>query len=404
MTGEQLRKSVLEKLLDGKYKHIELFSIVKIFNGNSINENEKKQNYVGLENGYNYIATKDINFDTTIDYNNGVKIPFSKSKEFRIAHKGTPLLCIEGGSAGRKIGILQEDVCFGNKLCAFEIKNIKDINPEYLFYFLQSPKFLKIFKLNTSGIIGGVSINKIKTFEIPLPSLTEQERIVKRIKKFEPFIAEYGKLEKELTTLNETLPERLRKSILQSAVQGKLLEKSSEWQTVCLKDIITLLSGRDLDPHFYNDKNKGIPYIIGASNIVKEHILVNRWTENPKVISELGDLLITCKGTVGSMAFNNLGDIHIARQIMACRCKDNIIAEFLKIFLYTYTDTLNANAKSMIPGISRKDILKAEINLPPLAEQKRIVAKVKKYEALIDGLAKIINTDTSKKRIRKIKD
>ena len=99
-----------------------LSTIANIFNGDSINEQEKAQKYYGQAIGYNYIGTKDVNFNHTINYNNGVKIPYDTS--FKIAHKNTPLLCSEGGSAGRKIGILEEDVCFGNKLCAFETYSI----------------------------------------------------------------------------------------------------------------------------------------------------------------------------------------------------------------------------------------------------------------------------------------
>ena len=71
-----------------------------------------------MKDGYDYIGTKDVGFDQKIDYNNGVRIPFDEPK-FKYAEAGTPLLCIEGGSAGRKIGLLDRKVCFGNKLCAF---------------------------------------------------------------------------------------------------------------------------------------------------------------------------------------------------------------------------------------------------------------------------------------------
>ena len=50
-------------------------AIANIFTGNSINETEKQRKYVGLSNGYNYIATKDVSFEHTIIYENGVKIP-----------------------------------------------------------------------------------------------------------------------------------------------------------------------------------------------------------------------------------------------------------------------------------------------------------------------------------------
>ena len=194
-------------------------SIAEIFTGNSINEDEKQKKYTGLTSGYNYIGTKDVCFDHTINYNNGVKIPFEQSN-FRIAHKFTPLLCIEGGSAGRKIGILQEDVCFGNKLCAFESFGI---DSKYIYYFLQNPSFTKVFKEKTTGIIGGVSVNTLKHMLFAIPPLSEQSRIVAEIEKYEPLIAEYDKLEQQATKLDDEIYDKLKKSILQYAIQGKLV-------------------------------------------------------------------------------------------------------------------------------------------------------------------------------------
>ena len=198
-----------------------LETIANIFTGNSINEQEKTQKYMGLSNGYNYIGTKDVDFNHTINYINGVKIPFNT--QFKIAHNGTPLLCIEGGSAGRKIGILNQDVCFGNKLCAFEVYLI---NSKYVYYFLQSPQFIDVFKSNTTGIIGGVSVNTIKSLFFTLPPIAEQERIVAEIEKHEPLIAEYDKLEQQKTKLDNEIYGKLKKSILQYAIQGKLVPQN----------------------------------------------------------------------------------------------------------------------------------------------------------------------------------
>ena len=191
-----------------------LSTIANIFNGDSINEQEKAQKYYGLAVGYNYIGTKDVNFNHTINYNNGVKIPYDTS--FKIAHKNTPLLCIEGGSAGRKIGILEEDVCFGNKLCAFETYSINSV---YLFYFLQCSEFVQIFKHNTQGIIGGVSINTIKKLPFLLPPLEEQKRIVKRI---DELFAWVDIIEQNQADI-DALYDEFRKRTLTLAIQGKLV-------------------------------------------------------------------------------------------------------------------------------------------------------------------------------------
>ena len=100
-----------------------------------------------------------------------------------------------------------------------------------------------------------------------------------------------------------------------------------------------------------------------------------------------GDLLITCKGTVGAMAFNVVGDIHIARQIMAIS-SESICLNYVKVFLEASVSSLKAAANSMIPGIDRKTMLLRPIPLPPLAEQKRIVAKIEELLPLIDRYEK----------------
>ena len=58
---------------------------------------------------------------------------------------------------------------------------------------------------------------------IPLPPLAEQKRIVAKIEELEPLVKQYGEVETELSTLNDSFPEQLKKSILQYAIQGKLI-------------------------------------------------------------------------------------------------------------------------------------------------------------------------------------
>jgi len=164
------------------WRWLRLVDCANMYTGNSIPEATKKAKYMGLSEGYNYIATKDVGFDYVIDYDNGVKIPKDEPK-FKYAYKDASLLCIEGGSAGRKIGYLEETVCFGNKLCAF---HPIVINSKYLYYYLQSPTFTDIFKDNITGIIGGVGINKLRSMIIPIPSLEEQERIVDKLEQLLP--------------------------------------------------------------------------------------------------------------------------------------------------------------------------------------------------------------------------
>ena len=147
------------------------------------------------------------------------------------------------------------------------------------------------------------------------------------------------------------------------------------WCTTHLKNIINLTSGTDLKPTEYNDKNGDIPYITGASNFVGGELIINRFTSFNKRNSSINDILITCKGTIGKICYNSIGDIHIARQIMAI--KPFIKKEFIVLFLENEIYKIKKEARSIIPGIDRESILNRVIPLPSENEMGKIIEKTK---------------------------
>ena len=115
-----------------------------VFNGNSINAKVKREHFTDVSEGYPYIATKDIGFDSVVDYQNGIIIPLSQADKFKKANTGNILICAEGGSAGRKIAFLQNKVCFVNKLFAIEPNN--ELDNRFFYYWCKSPIFQEYFK------------------------------------------------------------------------------------------------------------------------------------------------------------------------------------------------------------------------------------------------------------------
>ena len=160
------------------------------------------------------------------------------------------------------------------------------------------------------------------------------------------------------------------------------------WVWTNLEEILELVSGQDFSPEKYNDNALGIPYIIGASNIENEQLVINRWTECPSVYSYLNDLLVVCKGAgVGKMAINNMGTAHIARQIQAVRtCTNYINVKYIKAVVKNNIESIISKANGLIPGLKRELLLSLQIPLPPLAEQKRITAEIERWFALIDQI------------------
>lgn len=163
------------------------------------------------------------------------------------------------------------------------------------------------------------------------------------------------------------------------------------WAFIRLKTAWKLISGRDLSPSEYNDKNDGIPYITGASNFKNGHISLVRWTPVPQVITRRGDLLLTCKGTIGEIAHNNFGEAHIARQIMAIRNIYSLNVDFLALYIEYSMTKIKQAAKGLIPGISREDILNLVIPIPPTKEQENICNKLKVTFSAIEHIEKSLN-------------
>ena len=97
----------------------------------------------------------------------------------------------------------------------------KDIQRNYLFKFL--PLLTQFGKTKTAIKGNTLNSDSIDTLLIPLPPVQEQARIVACIERLEPFIEEYNLVESELSKLNENFPEQIKKSILQYAIQGKLV-------------------------------------------------------------------------------------------------------------------------------------------------------------------------------------
>ena len=165
-------------------------------------------------------------------------------------------------------------------------------------------------------------------------------------------------------------------------------EIPDNWEWTTLEEILELVSGQDFSPEKYNNNVSGIPYIIGASNIENEQLIINRWTEYPSVYSYLNDLLVVCKGAgVGKMAINNIGTVHIARQIQAIRVYTNYInIKYVKAVVKNNIESIISKANGLIPGLKRELLLSLQIPLPPFAEQQYIVKEIERWFKLIDKI------------------
>ena len=197
-TSQSVGKDDAPFPLPKNWKWVQLQDIGNIFSGNSINEDVKQDKYTNIKGGIPYIGTKDVGYGwDALNYENGVSIPQEEPK-FVTAYKGAVLMCFEGGSSGKKCGIADRKICFGNKLVA--VQPYGGIAPDFILSVYQTSMFGMLFSNKTKGERGGISIKKFESLMIPLSSLVEQKRIVAQVK---PLMLLCNKLEMSMDDLQE---------------------------------------------------------------------------------------------------------------------------------------------------------------------------------------------------------
>ena len=173
-------------------------------------------------------------------------------------------------------------------------------------YLMNTLGLLVDYVEQTDAIKGStLNSNKLQKMFVPFPPLAEQERIVAEIEKFEPLIKEYDKLEQQATKLDGEIYDKLKKSILQYAIQGKLVPQDSndEPAAVLLEHIRAekkaLLGKKYVESYIYKgDDNCYYEHINGKDVDITEEIpydLPTGWAW-----SRLDDLAIYKKGPFGS--------------------------------------------------------------------------------------------------------
>ena len=355
------------------WQWVKMKNIAKLFTGNSINEKIKAEKYLGRTDGLIYIATKNIDFDNQIDYTTNIRIPASDN--FKTAPANTSLLCIEGGSAGRKLGFTNQPVCFVNKLCAF-VAN--ETNPKLIYYFLQTQDFAEQFTAMKHGLIGGVSIKNLTEMNFPLPPLEEQQRIVDLLDELFYNLDEAKALAQGVVDGSELR----RASILHKAFTGELTKlwrdehglSLDSWQKKFLSAVLVPSKQKTTD-----FSSSGLKYV-GLENMEKNGGQISfqaadsvRSTKN---IFHVGDLLYgklrPYLDKHGVAKFDGV----CSTDILVFSVNDKSLNEFINYFFShsTFIEYSVANSKGInLPRVSEKIVLSAEISLPPLAEQKEIV-------------------------------
>ncbi|EMC49357.1 restriction endonuclease subunit S [Streptococcus mutans] len=292
--------------------------IANLYTGNSISSDDKSKYIINKGNTYPYVATKDILLGSnTVDYSDVLYIP-SENTTFKIAVADSVLMCVEGGSAGKKKTYLTQTVTFVNKLCCFAPTNIEG---KYLFYILSSKGFEEEFNKYLSGLISGVSISILKNVYLTYPKdKFQQQKIVDILDD------KIGRIDQIISETQQSIEElkKYKQSVITEAVtkgldkKAKMKDSGIEWigevpsdsKIVRIKNYFTLkgrIGWQGLTSAEYIDEGPylitGVDFANGEIDWNKSvHISEKRYEEAPEIHIKEGDLLITKDGTIGKVA------------------------------------------------------------------------------------------------------
>ena len=366
-------------------------------------------------------------------------IPEGMSKS-RFVHKGDFLLT-NSMSFGRPY-ILNVDGCIHDGwlvLSGYDMAYDKD----FLFYLLSSKfAYYQFCGVVSGAVVKNLNSDKVASAIFPLPPFAEQQRIVKKIEELLPYIEKYGKAEEQLTALNTTFPEALKKSILQEAVQGKLVPQNpdDEPASVLLERIraekqALIKTGKIKKekplPEITEDE---IPFDIPDSWewVRLRSIVYNRGQMKPtsnfcyvdigsidNENQKLGDtenIITPDKAPSRARKIIDIGDIiystvrpylhnmciidkQFSLQPIASTgfatmtCYNGLFNKYLFYYLLSpdfdnyANDTENSKGVAY-PAINDDRLYKALIPIPPLAEQHRIVSKIEELMPIISTISK----------------
>ena len=311
------------------------------------------------------------------------------------------------------------------------------MNPLYLVYFMSSPYAIgRKVNLATGDIIVHISGDKVGSFLIPVPPLAEQNRIVAKINELEPIIQEYHSKEKAVSALNTTFPEALKKSILQEAVQGKLVPQNpdDEPASVLIERIRAEKQALIKAGKIKKDKHESIivtrdkiPYEIidGKKRCIADEVpfeIPDSWCwcrlgsiiqiESGKGLTskQMIEGSIPVYGGNGITGYHNAslvhketvvigrvgyycGSVHITEKeawvtdnaFITTYPENSIYREYL-VYTLRYMNLGQNNNATAQPVVSGKKIYPMLFPLPPLAEQHRIVAKIEEIMPMIERL------------------
>jgi len=297
----------------------------------------------------------------------------------RLAKAGTILFPKSGAAIlTNSRAILGVDAYIVSHLAAVE--PLPDKLDTYWAYFWLCTVDMKEFIDNPS--YPSLRLSEVSKLLIPLPPLEEQRRIVARIEELMGRVREVRRLREEAR--NDA--ERLWQAILAQTFPRPGSELPEGWRWVRLGEVCEIIMGQSPPSKSYNTEGKGLPFFQGKADFGDLYPTPRVWCSDPKKIAHAGDILISVRAPVGptNMAAE---DCCIGRGLAALRPRNGVDPFWVLFYLRSIEGVIAVmGTGSTFNAITKKELEALFAPLPPLEEQRRIVAHLQEVQEKIKAL------------------
>lgn len=422
------------------WKWVRLSRIASVLNGDR-GKNYPAKSTLSHE-GIPFISALNLDGKGVIDDDN--LLCMSEQQYDRLGNgkliKGDIVVCIRG-SLGKHGRYPYERGAIASSLVILRLFLNHQVAAEFLMMYLDTPLFFsEIQKYNNGTAQPNLAANCLEQFLFPLPPLAEQKRIVDQIEELLPYLDRYEKAWNRLEEFNRRFPADMQKSILQMAIQGKLVEQRPEegtgeelYRQIQAEKQALIKAGRikkekplpeiaeDEVPFEipegwcwvrWGDLSQSIQYgynapaqengrikMVRISDIQNGKVLWDTVPyceisedEIPTYLLGINDILFArTGGTVGKsyLVKEVPEDAIYAGYLIRTRYSALLCPEYLKYFMESqlYWEQLrNGTIATAQPNCNGKTLSRMILPLPPIAEQKRIVARLEEILPLCERL------------------
>ena len=372
------------------------------------------------EGDYFFINGNNLSNREIVIKNETKRVSASEYEKYKKPLNSSSILVSINGTIGN-IGIYNDEkIMLGKSACY--INMISPINIQYMCVILESQYFLKYaIDSATGSTIKNVPLKAINNFKLPLPPLSEQQRIVAEIERWFTLI---DQVEQDKTKL-QTVIAQTKSKILDLAIHGKLVPQDPNdepaiellkrinpnftpcdnehytqlpkgWCSTILGNIFNHNTGKALNS---SNKEGIMKKYLTTSNVYWNHFDLSVVKQMPfkeneinKYVVTKGDLLVCEGGDVGRSAIWNFDyDICIQNHLHRLRPKGEIIVSFYYYVLILLKENNQIGGKGIgLLGLSSNELHKITVPMPPLTEQKRIVKVIellfKQFDKIMESL------------------